>query len=156
MGGASQNHSSLRLADNGGEPVDPVALERFSSLNVRHGFDPRAMYCAFGMAEATLGVAFPEPMTGVSIDTVDKTVLASRGYAEPATSSPSARALVSLGRPLSGIDLRIVDEAGSTCWDRQVGDVHIRGVSVAHGYVRNAAATAEAFADGWFQSGDLG
>ena len=61
----------------------------------------------------------------------------------------------SVGRPAPGMELRIVDDRGSLVSDDQSGELQIRGPSVFAGYCGNAAATADAFHDGWFRTGDL-
>src|SRR5207253_150229 len=67
--------SRWRLAVNGAEPIDPNAVEAFLAAGARHGLDPGAAYCVFGMAEATLAVAFPTPGAGMQVDTIDQRVL---------------------------------------------------------------------------------
>ncbi len=64
---------------------------------------------------------------------------------------PEAPRLGSAGRPLEGVEVRILqpDAAG-------VGEVLIRGDNVMAGYFHNEPATREALKDGWFHSGDLG
>lgn len=57
----------------------------------------------------------------------------------------------SVGVPLPDVEVRI-QEPDST----GVGEIAIRGPNVMRGYYENPEATAEAFRDGWFQSGDLG
>jgi long-chain acyl-CoA synthetase len=66
--------------------------------------------------------------------------------------------LRSCGRPLPGVELRIVDpETGLECGDDEVGEVLIRSEQVMAGYWNQPEATAEAVsADGWFRSGDAG
>lgn len=66
--------------------------------------------------------------------------------------------LRSCGRPLPGVELRIVDpETGADCEDGAVGEVLIRSAQVMVGYWNRPDATAEAItADGWFHSGDAG
>jgi cyclohexanecarboxylate-CoA ligase/acyl-CoA synthetase len=61
----------------------------------------------------------------------------------------------SVGRPAPGMELRIVDDRGNLASDDQSGELQIRGPSVFAGYCGNAAATADAFHDGWFRTGDL-
>ena len=54
--------SHLRIALNGAEPVDPETVAQFVDAAARHGFDARAVYPAFGMAELVIGGTFPEPI----------------------------------------------------------------------------------------------
>lgn len=61
----------------------------------------------------------------------------------------------SVGRP-TGVDLRVVDQNGSTCPVGTEGEVWVHGPTVARGYLGNPAETARSFADRWFRTGDLG
>jgi malonyl-CoA/methylmalonyl-CoA synthetase len=61
----------------------------------------------------------------------------------------------SVGFPLPGVSLRIVDGEGNDVADGDVGEVQVRGSNVFDGYWRNPEATAAAFAGGWFRTGDL-
>ncbi|MFN3625202.1 MAG: long-chain fatty acid--CoA ligase [Hyphomicrobium sp.] len=61
------------------------------------------------------------------------------------------------GRPLFGVELRIVEDGKVQPSDgRAAGELQVRGHAVAAGYFENAKATAKAFdADGWFATGDV-
>jgi long-chain acyl-CoA synthetase len=61
----------------------------------------------------------------------------------------------SIGTPIRGVELRVVDEKGEDVPAGEVGEIAIRGHNVMKGYWRRAEATAEAIPDGWFRSGDL-
>jgi fatty-acyl-CoA synthase len=151
--------SSWRLALNGAEPVDPNAVEAFCTAAAPFGFDARAAYPVFGMAEATLGVTFPAVGEGMTVDTVDRHTLEHdhRAVAAVDDAAPaSVRRLARLGRPLGGFELRIVDPATATTrGEREVGELQLRSPSVTPGYYRNDAATAATFDDGWLRTGDL-
>jgi fatty-acyl-CoA synthase len=151
--------SRWRLALNGAEPIDPAAVEGFLAAGAAHGLDPRSAFCVFGMAEATLAVTFPEPGTGMTVDTVDQRVLETDRYAAPVAGdrTEAVRRLPFLGRPLRGLDLRVCDpDTGATMHPREVGEIEIRGASVTPGYYRHEGATADADGDGWLRTGDLG
>jgi len=70
---------------------------------------------------------------------------------------PLAHRLSAAGRPMPGVDLRIVDEHGVALGTGEIGEVWIRSPSTMLGYWNLPDATAEAITpDGWFKSGDAG
>ena len=67
-----------------------------------------------------------------------------------------ARRLPLLGRPLPGLEMRIVDpDTFEALPERHVGELLIRGTSVTPGYYKRPDATAALFHDGWLCTGDL-
>jgi acyl-CoA synthetase (AMP-forming)/AMP-acid ligase II len=64
--------------------------------------------------------------------------------------------LGSVGRPVLHTEIRVVGEDGRDVPTGEPGEILIRGPKTAAGYWRNPEATAAAFRDGWFHSGDLG
>ena len=62
----------------------------------------------------------------------------------------------SIGTPIEGVEMRLVDDKRRTAPTGQVGEIAIRGHNVMKGYWNRPEATAEAIdADGWFYSGDI-
>jgi long-chain acyl-CoA synthetase len=61
----------------------------------------------------------------------------------------------SIGTPVEGVEMRVVDDAGAELQPGEIGEIVIRGHNVMKGYLGNPAATAEAITDGWFRTGDL-
>ncbi|MBO0715391.1 MAG: AMP-binding protein, partial [Acidimicrobiales bacterium] len=146
-----------RLVLNGSEPIDAASVEAFCREAEPYHLDPRAMFCVYGLAEATLAVSFPEVGTGMTTDAVSRPGLERDGRARPPAGGEEALRLVRLGRPLPGVELRVVDPgSGARRAEREVGEVEVRGPSVTSGYYRNDSATRSAFRDGWFRTGDLG
>jgi malonyl-CoA/methylmalonyl-CoA synthetase len=82
-------------------------------------------------------------------ETLMNTSVRADGEARPGT----------VGVPLPGVELRLVEEDGSaiTVWDGQtVGEIQVRGPNLFTGYLNRPDATAAAFtADGWFRTGDM-
>jgi fatty-acyl-CoA synthase len=146
------------LALNGAEPVDPASVEAFAAAGAAHGLDRGAIFPAFGMAEATLAVTFPEKGRGLAVDAVDRRVLEGDQYAAPVDPDhASARRLAKLGRPVPGMQVRVCDQSrGAEMREREVGEIEIRGASVTPGYYRHPEATAATLHDGWLRTGDLG
>jgi acyl-CoA synthetase (AMP-forming)/AMP-acid ligase II len=67
----------------------------------------------------------------------------------------STRKMGSVGRPMLGVELRVVDADDRDVPIGEVGEVVYRGPNVMAGYHRQPDATWEAFAGNWFHSGDL-
>jgi fatty-acyl-CoA synthase len=149
--------SRLRIALNGAEPIDPDQVEAFVAAGARHGLRPEAVFPAFGMAEVAIAGTFPEPGTGMVTDCVDRRVLETERYAAPVEpGADGSRRLALLGRPVPGLEVRIVDpDNGTRLRDREVGELEIRGTSVTPGYYRRSDANAVLFHDGWLRTGDL-
>jgi malonyl-CoA/methylmalonyl-CoA synthetase len=61
-----------------------------------------------------------------------------------------------VGFPLPGVSVQVRDSSGGPAGAGQVGTVWVKGPTVFPGYWRNPDATAAAFHDGWFATGDLG
>lgn len=62
----------------------------------------------------------------------------------------------SAGQPVLTIDILIRDDRGQALAPGQNGEICVRGPTVMRGYWQNPEATAAAFADGWFRTGDIG
>jgi malonyl-CoA/methylmalonyl-CoA synthetase len=60
-----------------------------------------------------------------------------------------------VGVPFRGVEVRVVDEAGVDVADGGPGELLLRGPQVFTGYWDRPDATAEAFVDGWFRTGDV-
>ena len=150
--------SRWRVALNGAEPVDPATMGAFCEAGARHGLDPRAAFPAFGMAELAIAGTFPEPGAGLRIDSVDRAVLeCDRRAKELPSGTEGCRSLARLGRPVPGLEIRIVDPGeGRVLGDREVGELEFRGSSVTPGYYKHPEATAAVMHDGWLRTGDLG
>lgn len=73
-----------------------------------------------------------------------------------ATSGSAPQFLKSCGRPLAGVELRIVDDAGDEVAANAYGEVLARGPNVFGGYLGDEAETLAAFDRDWFRTGDLG
>ena len=71
--------------------------------------------------------------------------------------APEGRVPGTVGFPLPGVSLRIMDDAGRELPAGEIGEIEIRGPNLCCGYWRRPEATAESFlADGYFRTGDTG
>ena len=67
-----------------------------------------------------------------------------------------ARKPGTIGQAISGVDMRVQDDAGAPLPDRAVGEIAVRGHNVMKGYWGRPGETAEVLVDGWLRTGDLG
>jgi long-chain acyl-CoA synthetase len=99
--------------------------------------------------------AFEEKFPGV-------VVLEGYGLSETASTttfnvSADQRKVLSIGKPIWGVEVRVVDDKDEPLPPGQdhVGEIVIRGHNVMKGYYNKPEATEEAFRGGWFHTGDL-
>jgi fatty-acyl-CoA synthase len=143
--------SSLIVAHFAAEGVDPKVAQRMAEVATRKfGLRPDALGSTYGLAEAVLGVSYSEMGAGMRIDRISLEGL-SAGLAAPADGGPT-RQMVSCGKPV--MDLRIAASDMSELPERRVGEILVRGPSLASGYL--GTATRSPFVDGWLRTGDLG
>ena len=155
-GPGSLDLSSWRLAFNGAEPVSASTVARFSEVLAPCGVRPETMFPVYGMAEATLAIAFPQPGTAPVTCRVNRSVLGATGLAVEGHGSSAAKALVCCGKPVDGLDVRIVGDHGKAVPQRRLGEIEIRGAAVTSGYYRDPEATSATFDGDWLRTGDLG
>ena len=129
--------ASMRFILNGGEAIAPKTARRFLQLLAPHGLPAACMHPAWGMSETASGVTFAEPFQlGQTSD---------------------GDTFVSVGAPIPGVSIRIVDDQGALLPEGAVGSLQVAGAPVTCGYYQAANLNAEAFTtDGWFCTGDLG
>jgi 1-acyl-sn-glycerol-3-phosphate acyltransferase len=148
--------SSWRLAVNGAEQVSPATLDRFQQRFGRYHFRPEAMTPSYGLAETSLGLAFPALNQSPGIDRIRRGLFMRTRRAVPAENDdPNALTFVSCGQPIEGHEIRIVDPAGRELPERQEGRLLFKGPSSTSGYYRNPEGTAALFQGDWLDSGDL-
>lgn len=161
---ASLDLSSWSVAFNGAEPIHAGTLDRFTETFSPCGFKREAFYPCYGLAEATLFVSGGEHGRAPVLRTVEKAALAEARVVDASDDRPSQR-LVGCGSSRQDHEVRIVDS--ETCTglsDGLVGEVWIKGPSVAQGYWNRRDATLHTFeaflagsGDGPFlRTGDLG
>ncbi|ORB00846.1 long-chain fatty acid--CoA ligase [Mycolicibacter minnesotensis] len=147
--------STLRFALSGAEPVEPADVEDLIDAGKPFGLNPTAILPAYGMAETVLAVSFSKCGAGLVVDEVDADLLAALRQAVPATKG-NTRRLASLGPLLEGIEIRIVDENGTSLPARGVGVIQLRGEPVTPGYLTMAGFLPAQDEHGWYDTGDLG
>jgi len=148
--------SSWRLALCGGESIFPATIEKFTQRFKPYGFRPNAFFPAYGLAENTLAVSFSELDSHPRLAFLDAMELKTQGRAVSITPRNGARAVVSVGKPLESVEVRVTDVKNRQLEEGFLGEVIVRGPSVMEGYFGNPDETAKTIVKGWLYSGDLG
>ncbi|PXY23811.1 acyl-CoA synthetase [Prauserella coralliicola] len=132
---------------------DP-AVDKFDHSSLRH-----VIYAGAPMLNAdrdhALDVLGPVLVQyyGLGEVTGNITVLTPADHGRP---QPPEFELGTCGRPRTGMQIAILDDAGTELGPGEIGEVCVAGPAVCTGYLRNEEATAAAFDGGWFHTGDLG
>jgi acyl-CoA synthetase (AMP-forming)/AMP-acid ligase II len=155
--------SCWKLAFNAAEPIRADTIERFAATFDKYGFEPRAMYPLYGMAEATLLISSGRRGAGPVIRSVGLDAFRQHQIAAP-TSTDDAHRVVSCGQNIIGQRIAIVDPLTRQrlAADR-IGEVWVGGPHVCKGYWRNPDATRSTFQariegedESWLRTGDAG
>jgi acyl-CoA synthetase (AMP-forming)/AMP-acid ligase II/acyl carrier protein len=150
--------SSIRSIYNGAEPISVGLCNEFMQTLAYTGLKRHAMFPVYGMAEASLAVTFPKPGDDYTWIRVNRQKLKVGTPIElnPADSRDVVE-LMSVGKAVPSIDVRVTDASRAVLPEGQVGHILISGKSVTHGYFGDPEATALAIdAQGWLDTGDLG
>jgi fatty-acyl-CoA synthase len=148
---------SWRVAFNGAEVIDADVLERFAERFGSVGFARSTMFPVYGLAEATLAVAFPRLGSEPRTLWADGELLANTGrLVEVARDVPRARGLVSVGRAVFGHEIRIADQDGRSLPEGCAGEIEVRGPATMRNYLGLTQAESGVREDDWVRTGDLG
>ncbi|WP_285570912.1 fatty acyl-AMP ligase [Streptomyces sp. RTGN2] len=159
--------SRWEQACNGAEPVRAETIDAFARRFAPAGFRPETFFPCYGMAETTLLVSGTPLGRPAVTRTVDTAALETGRLTGPVPGL-AARTLVSSGvTHAEDFEVRIADPATlRDLGEEGIGEIWVRGASVAAGYWARPGATAETFgarlagedgtAGGWLRTGDLG
>jgi len=121
----------------------------------------------YDLSSLRVAVSGGAPIPGEVIDSFERrfgvTILEGYGLSETSSTttfniSAAERKVYSVGKPIWSVSVQIWDERGRPLppGPEHVGEIVVRGPNVMTGYHNNPEATAQAFAGGWFHTGDLG
>lgn len=161
----SLNLSSWEVAFNGAEPIRAKTLEQFARTFADCGFNNRAFYPCYGLAEATLFVSGGLKQGESVIRFYQKAALEQNQVVTTTPEEKGARSLVGCGQSWLDNKIVIVDPKSLTrCPGGTVGEIWVSGASVAGGYWNQPEETSKTFrayladtGEGSFlRTGDLG
>ena len=127
--------SRWKLAFTGAEPVRQTTLERFADVFAPSGFRKEAFFPCYGLAEATLFVTGGDGPQGVKLLPVRRSGLENGQVILADEAEPGIVPMVSCGKPRLGQQILIVEpETNLPCPDGRIGEIWLKGGSVAQGY----------------------
>ncbi|GAJ84919.1 putative acyl-CoA synthase [Nocardia brasiliensis NBRC 14402] len=164
----------VRVLGCGAEPINHAVLQHFLSTFAPAGLQPEALTPCYGLAEATLAVALAPPDHPYRVDRIragelsgGRAVPFDPEIAAPVSAEPEncptpviseeSATIVSCGPPLAGHQIVVRDDVGEAVAERSIGEIWVRGPSIAYAYLGAVSATHHTFrSDGWLRTGDLG
>jgi acyl-CoA synthetase (AMP-forming)/AMP-acid ligase II len=148
--------SSIRAVINCSEPVKTQSMDEFYEAFSSQGLKRQALQSSYAMAENVFAVtqSVAEGPRQIYADTFR--FRNEQFIHEASSAGPDAISFTSSGRLLPQSEARIVSETGETLPSGRVGEILIKSDSLFEGYYNRPDLTAQAMADGWYCTGDLG
>ncbi|MCP3774856.1 amino acid adenylation domain-containing protein [Paenibacillus sp. MZ04-78.2] len=150
--------SHIRVIANGAEPILPELCDEFLTKCSAFGVKRSAILNVYGLAEASVGVAFSK--TGeefVPVYLHRDHLKAGEKPIEVSREDERCASFVEVGEPIDFCQIRICDEENGMLEDGYIGHIQIKGENVTQGYYNNPESTSKAITpDGWVKTGDLG
>jgi len=148
--------SSWRAISNCSEPMvwrsHQMFRERFRSFGLRS----EALTTCYAMAENVFAVTQGGVNGPVTVDEVDQRSYLVDRIARPAVDGQPSLKMLSCGRPIANTQVRVLNEKRRELSERQVGEIAMLSDCMLNEYYRRPDATAKAFHNGWYLTGDLG
>lgn len=149
--------TSLRGVINCSEPCRPESHAAFAARFAAYGLNPAALMTCYAMAENVFAVTQGGLDGPVREDVIERDALQVERVARPAEDGHAVVRMLSNGRPLTNVQVRIVDANGAELPERAVGEVALRSDCMLSEYYRRPDVTRQAFLPGgWYKTGDLG
>ena len=148
--------SSLRAIINCSEPVRWESHQAFYQRFKMYGLRLEMLQTSYAMAENVFSVTQSSLGDVPALDEIDREAfMVERVAKSPVEGRPSMK-MMSSGKPIAGVKVRIVDEQGQEMPERVVGEIALQSNSMLAGYYNRPDLSEKAFRDGWYLTGDYG
>jgi acyl-CoA synthetase (AMP-forming)/AMP-acid ligase II len=148
--------SSLRVATNCSEPVRWESHVAFYERFKEHGLKLEALQTSYAMAENVFSVTQSRMGRPPVVEEIDREAfMVERVAKTPADGRPSMK-MMSSGRPLENVKIKVLDENGSELPNWVIGELSIQSDCMLTGYFNRPDLTEKALRDGWYMTGDYG
>ena len=150
------NLSTWRAVSNCSEPMRFESHQAFLNRFEPFGFKESALCTCYAMAENVFAVTQGGIDAPAVVDEIDREAMQSQRLAIPAVPDKPSVKMVSTGRPIRNVKVKVVDEHGHDVPDRQIGEVILQSDSMLTEYYHRPDATEKAIKNGWYFTGDYG
>ena len=148
--------SSWRAVINCSEPVRWESHRAFYEKFKSHGLKLQALQTSYAMAENVFGVTQSRMGGEPVVITIDRDAFMTERVAKESSDGRPTMTMMSSGRALENVQIKILSEGRAEVEERMVGEVALKSDCMLTGYYHRADITEKAFVDGWYLTGDYG
>ena len=152
--------SSWRVIVNCSEPVRWESHNAFYEKFKAYGLKREALQTSYAMAENVFGVTQSPLGSEPAVLEIDRETFMSKRVAKLVddvnSHERSTMKMMSSGRPLDNVEVKVLDENRKELPERVIGEVALRSDCMLTGYYHREDATRQAFHNGWYLTGDYG
>ncbi len=150
------NLSTVKHYYIAGEPVNADVIQAFLNVFKQAGFSENAIRPLYGMSEGGLGLTMAGYDKKYRVDYLDREIFYKNGYAQIVTDEAEAIKFVSMGRPIDGLEVRVMNEDREILKDNEIGELYFKGKSLFKKYMNIEDEEEKNLVDGFLGSGDMG
>jgi fatty-acyl-CoA synthase len=148
--------SSWRAVINCSEPVRWESHVAFYEKFKAYGLKMEALQASYAMAENVFGVTQSQLGSVPVVVELDREAFMSGRVAKNPVDGRPAMKMMSSGRPLENVKVKVLDEGGNEVADCSIGEIALQSDCMLTGYYHRDDLTRKAFRDGWYLTGDFG
>jgi len=148
--------SSWRAVINCSEPVRWESHRAFYEKFKPYGLKLEALQASYAMAENVFGVTQSSLGSVPTVVEIDREAFMSERVAKTPVDGRPAMKMMSSGRPLENVKVKVLDENRNEVAEREIGEIALRSDCMLTGYYHRDDLTQKAFVDGWYLTGDYG
>lgn len=149
--------SSLSAVINCSEPVRDDGHQIFLEKFKPYGLSDKALAVSYAMAENVFAVTQTRIGESLYVEDIDRDRMQTQKFALPADADSNTMRIVSCGKPIPNVSVKIVDMNGNAVKDRRVGEVAVQSNCMLTEYYHRPDSTEDTILeDGYYLTGDYG
>lgn len=147
--------SSWRAIINCSEPVRYESHHAFYEKFKAYGLRENVLHSSYAMAENVFAVTQSSLAVSPRVERIEREAFMSERVVHE-SNAENALTVMSSGRPLSNVQIKIMDESGKQVQEGVIGEILLKSNCMLSGYYNRPEVTEKAFVDGWYITGDFG